>query len=390
MSIRPQILCIDDEEGILEGLELNLRALGEVRTATSGADALRVALDMPALAVVICDMRMPGRDGAQVLADFHRRYPDATRILLTGYTDVEAAIAAVNHGQIFRFLSKPCPREVLHAACRAALRQNELLRAERELLELTLKGCIDAMTDALAMASPAVFGQAQRLRTLGTAVARRMSVPADWVLEVAAMLLHLGLVGLPEPVAAALLRGDVPVGRDQVQVAQGLRHAMATLQPIPRLGPVRDVIRLCEPASGGNFEWTPENQDTVRAIAAVLRGVRSFVRLEAAGFGAEGAVLKLKGVADAAVLDAIAAEVGTGDAAGQLREVGLSALAAGMVLARPLMASNGQLLAPAGYEIRDGFARRLAELRPELRAARFHVIVAAAPLAPAAAPGETA
>lgn len=385
MSQRPDILCIDDEEGILEGLELNLRGIGEVHLATSGKAALELATGLPDLALVVCDMRMPERDGAQVLADFRCLHPDATRILLTGYTDVEAAIAAVNHGQIFRFLSKPCPRDALIAACRAALRQHELVRAEQELLERTLKGCIDAMTDALAMASPAVFGQAQRIRTLSAAVSRRLHDTSGWELEVAAMLLHLGLVGLPEPLLAALLRGDAPAGRDAAMLAQGLVNAMNTLQPIPRLGAVRDVIRLCEPSSGGNFEWTPEDQERVREQAAILKAVRAYVRFEAAGFGPQGAVLKLRGTAERRVLDALAAEAAPDGSDGEVREVGLAALSAGMVLARALHGANGQLLAPAGYEIREGFARRLAELRPELRSARFQVIIPAAARPAAAA-----
>lgn len=375
MSARPQILCIDDEPGVLEGLELSLYALAEVHTAESGAEALQVAARLDRLAVVICDMRMPVRDGSKVLQDFHAAHPDASRVLLTGYTDITDAIAAVNHGRIFRFLTKPCEREVLHASVRDALRQHELVCAERELLEFTLKGCIDAMTDALAMASPAVFGQAQRVRSLCAGLAARLHGRSDWVLEVAALLLHLGLVGLPDELQKRLLQGEDPDARQRQLLSQGFAHALESLQRVPRLGPVRDVIRLAEPLSGGNLEWSPEQMEQIRGWSAILRLARSYVRLEASGFPADAAVMKLRASVDAQLIDALAVLVGSGEQGGELREVGLAALEAGMILAKPVYTESGQLLAPAGYEIRAGFARRLAELRPEMRNQRFAVIV---------------
>lgn len=375
MPTRPQILCIDDEPAVLEGLELSLHGLGEVHTADSGVTALAVAPTLPRLALVICDMRMPGRDGARVLQDFHTAHPEATRVLLTGYTDIADAIAAVNHGRIFRFLTKPCEREVLHTSVRDALRQHELICAERELLEHTLKGAIDAMTDALAIASPAVFGQAQRVRSLCSALAVRLDGRSDWVLEIAAMLLHLGLVGLPEDIQRRLLQGDEPDPRQKQLLAQAFSHALESLQQVPRLGPVRDVIRLAEPLAGGNLEWQPEQREAIRRWSAILRTARSFVRLEANGFPADAAIAKLRAGLEPALTEALSALVGSGDEAGELREVGLAALEAGMVLAKPVYTESGQLLAPAGYEIRPGFARRLAELRPEMRSARFAVIV---------------
>jgi hypothetical protein len=291
----------------------------------------------------------------------------------------------VNHGRIFRFLTKPCEREILHTSVRDALRQHELVCAERELLEFTLKGCIDAMTDALAMASPAVFGQAQRVRSLCAGLAVRLQGRSDWVLEVAAMLLHLGLVGLPDDLQKRLLQGDDPDARQRQLLSQGFAHALESLRRVPRLGPVRDVIRLAEPLSGGNLEWSPEQMDQIRGWSAILRLARSYVRLEASGFPADAAVMKLRPSVEARLVDALALLVGSGEQGGELREVGLAALEAGMILAKPVYTDGGQLLAPAGYEIRAGFARRLAELRPEMRNQRFSVMVPRNEAAPAQA-----
>lgn len=376
MRPKPQILCIDDDAGVLEGLELVLYGISDVHLAESGAEALEIAKRLPRLSVVICDMRMPVRNGAEVLEDFCAAHPDAVRILLTGYTDVSAAIAAINQGRIFRFLTKPCSSAVLLSSVQDALRQHELISAERELLEQTLKGCLDAVTDALALASPKVFGHAQRVRGLCRRVADTTDVPDHWVLEVASMLLHLGLIGLPDEVLTPLLQGDEVDARYREQLRQAFAHSMETLQQIPRLEAVRDVIRLAEPLSGGNLEVPLERTRETRVWSAVLRLCRSYVRLEANGYAPSAAIAKLRATGgDARLLEALSTIVGSDPDTGEFREVGLAALQAGMILARPLYTLSGQLLAPAGYEIRATFARRLADLRPEMRNARFHVVL---------------
>src|SRR5205823_11426086 len=128
-----------------------LRRRFDVASATSGADGL-AALEKAtgAVAVVISDMRMPAMNGAAFLAQVRQRWPDTVRMLLTGQSEIEAAIAAVNEGQIFRFLSKPCPADQLLAAVMAAVAQHDLITAERVLLEQTLHGSIKTLTEILS------------------------------------------------------------------------------------------------------------------------------------------------------------------------------------------------------------------------------------------------
>ncbi len=88
------------------------------------------------------DMRMPGMDGATVLTRARAVQPDTVRVLLTGQADMEDAVAAVNDGNIFRFLIKPCPRPVLVRALTDAVDQHRMITAERVLLERTLRGSV--------------------------------------------------------------------------------------------------------------------------------------------------------------------------------------------------------------------------------------------------------
>src|SRR5205823_12680612 len=83
-------------------------------------------------AVVVSDMRMPGMDGAALLAEVRGLLPDAARILLTGYADLDSALRAVNQGQIFRYLTKPCPPDVLRQAVTDGVEQHRLARRSRD------------------------------------------------------------------------------------------------------------------------------------------------------------------------------------------------------------------------------------------------------------------
>ena len=161
-----KILCVDDEESILRAFQLHLRKDFELHIANSGEEGLQVFDTEGGFAVVLSDMRMPGIDGAAMLAAIKERNPDVVTMLLTGHTDFESAISAVNEGNVFRMLSKPCAPEVLIQSLKAGLRQYELIEGEKILLEQTLKGAVDALSQALATAKPLFFGRAQRVRRL--------------------------------------------------------------------------------------------------------------------------------------------------------------------------------------------------------------------------------
>ena len=158
MTEQPHILCVDDEPKVLEGLVLNLRRHYRVSTASNGQGGLAIVDGNDPPAVVVSDMRMPEMDGAAFLSQVKERSPETIRILLTGQTDLDSAIAAVNHGQVFRFLTKPCNPQNFLTAIEAAAAQHRLVTAERELLEKTLRGSIKALTEILSLANPLILG----------------------------------------------------------------------------------------------------------------------------------------------------------------------------------------------------------------------------------------
>ena len=125
--MKPNILFVDDEQGILNGLRLSLRAMRgqwNMDFALGGREALE-ALEKTAYNVIVTDMRMPGLDGAQVLAEVQRLQPHCVRIILSGYADGESVLKAVKPAHLY--LSKPCRSEELAATVEKALKLDGLL-----------------------------------------------------------------------------------------------------------------------------------------------------------------------------------------------------------------------------------------------------------------------
>ncbi len=130
----PRILCVDDDREILEAIAPHLYPSYQVELATSGAEGLRLLRLHPDTAVIVSDLRMPGMDGSKFLAASRALAPDARRILLTGCDDMSAAIAAVNDGQICRFLTKPCAPRTFLAGIEFALSEYRSEMANRSAI----------------------------------------------------------------------------------------------------------------------------------------------------------------------------------------------------------------------------------------------------------------
>lgn len=110
--MKPTVLFIDDEPRILRAMQRLTKQHCTTLVADSGLEALNI-LSMESVDVIVCDQRMPGMTGVEVLAEARRLSPRSVRILLTGYADLEDAIGALNEGHIYRYLNKPWTNEDL-------------------------------------------------------------------------------------------------------------------------------------------------------------------------------------------------------------------------------------------------------------------------------------
>jgi response regulator RpfG family c-di-GMP phosphodiesterase len=132
------VLLVDDEDNILKSLRRTLRREPcQVYTAGSGEEALELLALQGPVDLVISDARMPGMDGATLLATVKDRWPDCIRILLTGYADITTTIKAINDGRIYRYIPKPWDDEELRLVIRQALAYQFSERERKRLEALT-------------------------------------------------------------------------------------------------------------------------------------------------------------------------------------------------------------------------------------------------------------
>jgi response regulator RpfG family c-di-GMP phosphodiesterase len=133
----PKVLCVDDEPNILSSLRRLLRANGyQVLTADSGAAGLKILADEP-VDVIISDMRMPEMNGAQFLAAARASWPDTMRLLLTGYSEIQAIQDAINGGEIYRYITKPWDDQEILRVLHDALERRQLVLDKARLEALT-------------------------------------------------------------------------------------------------------------------------------------------------------------------------------------------------------------------------------------------------------------
>ncbi|MGH1486777.1 MAG: HD domain-containing phosphohydrolase [Cellvibrionaceae bacterium] len=136
---RPKILLVDDEKPILDSLYRFCRQRKwDAFRANGGAEGLEL-LESETVDIIISDMRMPNMDGAEFLSKARAKAPDAVRILLTGYADMEAVISAVNEAKIYNYLNKPWDENMLESVINSALdfkqKEDERLRLVNEVAE---------------------------------------------------------------------------------------------------------------------------------------------------------------------------------------------------------------------------------------------------------------
>jgi len=242
---RHAILFVDDEENILNAMKRVFRKEGySILVANSGADALKL-FDAHEISLVISDQRMPNMTGVELLEKVREVSPDTVRIMLTGYADVNAIVASINKGKIFRFISKPWNDEDVKLVVRDALRQLDLKRENERLTVLTRKQneelqelnaglerkvmertgeireknnelerlykelkkgfyeTIKVMVGQMELLNPLLGSHSKRVAVMTRNIGRAMGLEGNELseIEIAALLHDIGLMGMPGPVA---------------------------------------------------------------------------------------------------------------------------------------------------------------------------------------------
>jgi CheY-like chemotaxis protein len=232
--MKTRVLLVDDERNVLSGYRRLLGRRYDFVTAEGGAAALKIMGEQPSFPVVITDMRMPEMDGIEFLRTARTVSKDSVYAMLTGNADQQTAIDAINQGQIFRFLTKPCPPEVLENTIEACARQHELLSSERMLLRQTLTGSIKLLMEALGASDPELRVTMSTIRHDAQRIADSLGCGNEWRLPIASSLALLGSIALPEAEAGRELSDDY--------LNQCAESGANLLRNIPRLEEVAEIV----------------------------------------------------------------------------------------------------------------------------------------------------
>lgn len=408
------LLCVDDEPNILNALRRVLRPHGyRVQLANGGAEGL-AAMERTPADLVISDMRMPQMSGAAFLEQVRKRWPDTVRILLTGFSDLDSTVAAINAGQIARYLAKPWNDAEVLMTVREAL-EKKFLESERRRLEAltrrqnedlkglnaTLEQKVEARTAELSAAlksaeaaraalhrgllnsvrayanflelrcSP-LAAHCKRVAERARAVAQKLGMPAAAAQDVAiAALLHdIGKLSLPD--ASLLAPAQALEGADRAEL---LKHPVRGADMLMVLEPTRAAaaivrahherfdgsgypsgLRGSEIAVGARILAVADDYDEAVSGLLLRAPLSSATALR---YLQEGRGKRY----DPAAVDAYAAlyaDARTAQAPAELRLRPLQ-LEPGMVVARDIVAGDGTLLLVSDYaldaELIDGLVK---------------------------------
>jgi response regulator RpfG family c-di-GMP phosphodiesterase len=290
-----KILCVDDDINILRAFRRLLQKEYMFEIANSGQAGLATLANEGPFAVVVSDLKMPEMDGIQFLATVREKSPDSVRVMLTGQADLNTAIAAINEGNIFRFLTKPCSPEALGKILQAALEQYRLITAERTLLRQTLVGSVQVVTNTLSLVNPVAFSQGSRLKPLVRHIATQLSLPQIWRFELAAMLSQIGCMTLPPTLLQKVYAGRSLSSEEQELFSTHPQVAKDLLINIPRLELVAQMIAgQLRPSPERIWADDQEAADAVYMGAHMLKVVIAFDRLTSQGMSPRAAVAGLR------------------------------------------------------------------------------------------------
>jgi response regulator RpfG family c-di-GMP phosphodiesterase len=285
-------------------------------------------------------------------------------MLLTGFADQQSAIDAINDGNVFRFLSKPCSRDDFAGALTAGIRQYRLVMAEKELLEGTLRGSIEVLTELLSLTNPLAFGRTERVKRTVRRLTEALGVGDIWRIEVAALLSQLGCITLPESVLTKLSRHEPLTRREQYQIDAHPRIAANLIQKIPRLTDVAEIVAFQNQRFDGSESHLDDRSgDAIPIGARILKTALDYDELQASGKSAQAAYLELRshsGWYDPQVLDKL--ESLPADWTGFVRQsLPIHSLREGMILDEDLSLPNGLILARQGFRLTEFSLIRLTD-----------------------------
>jgi CheY-like chemotaxis protein len=349
MSQSHRVLLVDDEVNLLQAFQRNLRGRYELVTAPGGQAALDMLENHEPFAVIVSDMQMPEVDGMQVLSEARKLAPDTVRIMLTGNVDQSTAVAAVNSGEVFRFLNKPCPFETFTAALDDGLHHYRIAIAEKELLSKTLAGCVALVNELLSIANPISFGRGGRIRQWIKRLGASLSLPNLWQYEIAAMLSQLGSVG-----ELSKQRGL------RLESLEDLQHELKT-QAAVSSSMVSKIPKLETIAAMIGSQYTTHGATTPVEVGVGAKLLRMLIEYDIVlgNRTPAEAISKLRENANAYHDQALELFASMVLGKHTIKSLDLDSLLDGMILETDVTTTSGEILLSHGHELTGSMIQRL-------------------------------
>lgn len=362
-----KVLFVDDDPNIISAIKRQFRNDFKISVASSGQEGLNMIHQQGPFSVVVADMQMPEMNGIEFLKRVQKLAPDTVRLMLTGNADQRTAIDAVNKGNVFRFMTKPCSHELLVNSIEAAQSQYQLIHAEQELLEGTLNGSVKLLLDVLSLAAPGVSDRAITLRETVIELARTMHIANTWEMEMAAMLAQIAYITLPPESLSKTLSGE-PLSQVEQQVVDHLPETgYKLLANIPRLNKVANIVLYQEK----NFDGSGVPHDgfageDIPMESRILKVLYDFKALEEnKGLSVEQALEQMQECSshyDPQVLQKVAWFLANREKLSSMSpptEVTVRTLLPGQILVSNVETEDGQLLFSTGHVLSSATVEKL-------------------------------
>ncbi|MFT5719452.1 MAG: response regulator RpfG family c-di-GMP phosphodiesterase [Oleiphilaceae bacterium] len=357
------ILFVDDEQNVLSAYKRNLRKYFDVHTALSGADAIELLKGKVKFSVIVSDMQMPNMNGVEFLKVAKEMSKNSIRIMLTGNADQQTAIDAINQGDIFRFINKPCTPEQMMNILKVALKQYLLITAEQELLKTTLKKSIEVLIETLTLACPSSFGSINRVKQHVVNCARAMGSENTWMFESMAMLSLIGYVSLPDNLLNKISSGGI---LSEDQEAEYLKHSEVgynIISKIPRLEDIAQVIKFQNKHyDGSGFPSDALSGKNIPMGARILKIALDYERFNNITNSNDEALIQLQKRVeryDPKILELFIKSIAVCRTE-SITSVSLLGLEEGMIIAEDVLTLEGILLVCKGQEITESLINRFS------------------------------
>jgi putative nucleotidyltransferase with HDIG domain len=277
MTREHTVLFVDDEVNILKALQRLLRHEDmSVLCASRASEALEM-LDKTPAQVVVTDQRMPEMSGVDLLSHVRERHPDVVRMMLTGYTEMDVAVEAINRGEIYRLITKPWNDDELRATIRQAFEQSDLrdeikrlnqitreqnfklqdmnrnlevkvrdrtkqLAAKHQELRTAYVQTVGALAEAVDAKDTYTRGHSERVGVYASKIAREMNFPKEFIerVYIAGLLHDVGKIGVPDRV---ILKPDSLNDEEYALIKEHPQIGAKILEPVSFLSEIVPCVR---------------------------------------------------------------------------------------------------------------------------------------------------